>query len=35
VLGLIGPGATKPFKIQADVIYAEPWYIKWKRKLFG
>lgn len=35
LLGVIGPGAKKPFEIKADVIYAEPWYIGLKRKLFG
>lgn len=35
LLGIIGPGASRPFEIKADVIYAEPWYIKLKRKLFG
>jgi len=35
LLGIIGPGASRPFEIKADVIYAEPWYTKLKRKLFG
>ncbi|SFV27102.1 hypothetical protein [Hyphomicrobium facile] len=35
LLGLIGPGASRPFQVQADVIYSEPWYIKLKRKFLG
>ena len=35
LLGVIGPGANRPFEIKADVIYAEPWYISLKRKIFG